>query len=123
MLKYSINIISWNSETKRQQNNLATLLFGISILFIVCQSFKMIPDFYELIYCTPRMDQLQQLCESTTFITFCTSLSHLLVCLNSSLNWVIYLFAGKKFRRAWCKTYLPSRCQSQSMNETTARDK
>ena len=51
-------------------------------------------------------------CESTPFVTFCVNLSHLLVCFNSSANFVIYLLGGEKFRRAWCQTYLCRKADS-----------
>ena len=88
-------------EKQRQEHKLGILLVAISILFIICQSFKMIPDLYEIMYCDSIAD-----CEANPFIAFCVNLSHLLVCFNSSANFVIYLLGGEKFRRAWCQTYL-----------------
>lgn len=88
-------------EKQRQEHKLGILLVAISILFILCQSFKIIPDLYEIMFCSDIED-----CSSTAFIAFCVNLSHLLVCFNSSANFVIYLLGGEKFRRAWCQTYL-----------------
>jgi hypothetical protein len=34
-------------------------------------------------------------------------LSHLMVCVNSSVNFVIYYVNGSKFRQAWIQTYGP----------------
>ena len=34
-------------------------------------------------------------------------LSHLLCCVNSSVNFIIYYLNGTKFRNAWCATYGP----------------
>jgi hypothetical protein len=34
-----------------------------------------------------------------------TRMSHLLVCLNSSANFLIYYLNGEKFRKAWVETY------------------
>ena len=89
-------------EKQRQEHKLGILLVAISILFILCQSFKIIPDLYEIIFCSDSSGN----CLSTPFIAFCVNLSHLLVCFNSSANFVIYLLGGEKFRRAWCQTYL-----------------
>ena len=89
-------------EKQRQEHKLGVLLVGISILFICCQSFKIIPDVYEILFC-PDSDGM---CVATPFIEFCVNLSHLLVCFNSAANFVIYLLGGEKFRRAWCQTYL-----------------
>ena len=94
-------------EKQRQEHKLGILLVAISILFILCQSFKMIPDLYEIMYCESIAN-----CESTPFVTFCVNLSHLLVCFNSSANFVIYLLGGEKFRRAWCQTYLCRKADS-----------
>ena len=74
----------------------------------------MIPDIYELIFCPP-VEGDEHECETTTFINTCVSLSHLLVCGNSALNWIIYLLAGEKFRRVWCETYLPQKWQPKSL--------
>ena len=81
----------------------------ISLLFVCCQSFKMIPDIYELLFCPPTKNN-RNVCEAPPFISTCVSLSHLLICGNSALNWIVYLLAGEKFRSAWCKTYLPRQC-------------
>ena len=68
----------------------------------------MIPDIYELIFCPPQKFEEGEAheCETTPFISTCVSLSHLLVCCNSALNWIVYLLAGEKFRRVWCEVYL-----------------
>ena len=94
-------------EKQRQEHKLGILLVAISILFILCQSFKIIPDLYEIMFCSEIDD-----CNSTPFIAFCVNLSHLLVCFNSSANFVIYLLGGEKFRRAWCQTYLCRRAEN-----------
>ena len=74
----------------------------------------MIPDIYELIFCPP-VEGKDQECETTPFISTCVSLSHLLVCGNSALNWIVYLLAGEKFRSVWCETYLPRRCRPKPL--------
>ena len=104
-------------EEQRQEHKLGTLLVSISVLFICCQSFKMIPDIYELIFCPP-VEGKDHNCETTPFISTCVSMSHLLVCGNSALNWMIYLLAGEKFRRVWCQTYLPAKCRPKSLKRT-----
>ena len=105
------NLVS--QEEQRQEHKLGILLVSISILFICCQSFKIIPDIYELIYC-PHVEGQDHECETTPFISTCVSLSHLLVCGNCALNWIVYLLAGEKFRRVWCQTYLPAQCRQGS---------
>ena len=38
-------------EKQRQEHKLGYLLVCISVLFISCQSFKIIPDIYEIMFC------------------------------------------------------------------------
>ena len=80
----------------------------------------MVPDIYELIFCPPSKDNNGQ-CETTPFVSTCVSLSHLLVCGNSALNWIVYLLAGEKFRSAWSNTYLPEKCRPNRHKRTDAR--
>ena len=81
----------------------------------------MIPDIYELIFCPPTQNEEQQVCETTPFVDTCVSLSHLFVCGNSALNWIVYLLAGEKFRSAWCNTYLSKHCLPSRLQRTNAR--
>jgi hypothetical protein len=62
-------------EKQRQEHKLGLLLLAVSVLFIVCQSFKMVPDLYEILFCSDK----SQLCDMTPFVETCLSLSHLLV--------------------------------------------
>ena len=109
-----------SEQDQGKEQRLGKLLFGISVLFIFCQSFKMVPDIYELIFCPPSKDNNGQ-CETTPFVSTCVSLSHLLVCGNSALNWIVYLLAGEKFRSAWCNTYLPKKCRPDRHKRSDAR--
>ena len=81
----------------------------------------MIPDIYELIFCPPTQSEEQPICETTPFVDTCVSLSHLFVCGNSALNWIVYLLAGEKFRSAWRNTYLPKHCLTSRLQRTNAR--
>ena len=109
-----------SEQDQGKEQRLGKLLFGISVLFIFCQSFKMVPDIYELIFCPPSKDNNGQ-CETTPFVSMCVSLSHLLVCGNSALNWIVYLLAGEKFRSAWSNTYLPKKCRPDHHKRSDAR--
>ena len=77
----------------------------------------MIPDIYELIFCPPKEGEDLE-CETTPFISTCVSMSHLLVCGNSALNWIVYLLAGEKFRSVWCDTYLPQKCRPRPLQRS-----
>ena len=138
-------------EKQRQEHKLGYLLVCISVLFISCQSFKIIPDIYEIMFCRYEYNSnLEHFiehkhlfseecnnynipisltyistyfklfrdnyddCTSTWFITLCVNVSHLMVCFNSSANFVIYLMGGEKFRRVWCETYMCKKGMSSS---------
>ena len=134
-------------EKQRQEHKLGYLLVCISVLFISCQSFKIIPDIYEIMFCRYEYNSNREQilkhfagtiiihipisltyiptyfklfrdnyddCTSTWFITLCVNVSHLMVCFNSSANFVIYLMGGEKFRRVWCETYMCKKGMSSS---------
>jgi hypothetical protein len=60
-------------------------------------------DLYEILFCSDKTLP----CEMTSFVETCVGLSHLLVCFNSSANFVIYLLAGEKFRKVWFQVFCP----------------
>ena len=91
-----------------RENNLAGVLVFISLLFILCQSAKIVPDVYEVIYCRwsarARAEgrgggvggQEEEECTITPFIERVVSFSHFLLAFNSSVNFVIYTWRGKR---------------------------
>ena len=107
-----------DSPTSRQsrENNLAAVLIGISLLFIFCQSAKIIPDLYEVIYCRwggghqeqeddeggqdqggeeGEQEKAEKGCEISPFIEKMVHISHFLLAINSSANFIIYSWRGK----------------------------
>lgn len=62
-------------EKQRQEHKLGIMLIAVSVMFIVCQSFKMIPDLYEVLFCSDKSIP----CITTSFVKTCLNLSHLLV--------------------------------------------
>jgi len=96
-------------KKQQEEHKLGLILVGMSALFIFCQSFKIIPDMYEVIVCN-RVRSMGQDCDTSTnpVINVITRLSHFLVCFNSSANFLIYYLNGEKFRKAWVETY--SKC-------------
>ena len=87
-----------------------TLIF-ISVLFIVCQSVKIIPDMYELV-CEKKRGRgghRGATCQSTAFIDAVISVSNLMSVLNSAANFLVYMLRGRKFREAFLRTYGCSR--------------
>ena len=71
---------------------MAGVLVFISLLFILCQSAKIVPDLYEVIYC--RWGAEEDDCPITAFIERVVSFSHFLLAFNSSVNFVIYTWRG-----------------------------
>ncbi len=81
-----------------KEKALGVTLIGVSVLFLSCQSLKLIPDVYEFICDT-------EYCESNPVIDTLISLSNLLMCINSAANFLMYMVRGTKFRRAFIRTY------------------
>jgi len=99
--------------TKKQieEHNLGIILIVMSSLFIFCQSFKIIPDMYEIFQCN-RLGKYGGNCEMKgPVINAIIRLSHILVCVNSSANFLIYYVRGEKFRLAWIETFGSCWCQ------------
>ena len=59
---------------------------------------KVIPDLYEVVFC-PK-DEKGGSCKVPDWMSVVVDLSHLLVCFNSSANFLIYMVGGEKFRWA-----------------------
>lgn len=93
-------------KKKQDEYKLGWILVGISGVFIFCQSFKIVPDLYEMIVCNNlRMSGERCFTSEDPVIDAVTKISHLLVCCNSSANFLIYYLNGEKFRKAWIDTY------------------
>ena len=85
-------------------------LAGISLMFVLCQSVKLVPDVYELMVCDHfkiAQGEHDENCINTKKIDFVTSLGNLFVCINSAANFLLYMVRGKKFRDLFCQTYCP----------------
>ncbi|TRY73600.1 hypothetical protein TCAL_08729 [Tigriopus californicus] len=90
---------------QKEEHNLGIILISMSTLFIICQSLKIIPDLYELIWCNQDPDTEE--CHFNTLTSGIIRISHLLVCFNSAANFVVYYVSGRKFRKAWLDLYGP----------------
>ena len=92
---------------QQEEHSLGIILIIMSILFIICQSLKIVPDMYEIIVCksVKGTENSSQACNFPAAISKISELSHLLVCVNSAANFLIYYCAGGKFREAWLETY------------------
>ncbi len=96
------------SSKKLNEESLALTLVGISILFIVCQSVKLITDLYEVL-CEKdaqlMVGQGQGSCASSNLVEIAISLANLSTCVNSAANFLIYMLRGKKFRDLFVEIY------------------
>ena len=80
--------------------NLAPILFSVVIVFVICNSLRVILNIYdsavveEIIECEKsNMGRY-----SPAWIMCTISVSHLLLMANSSVNFLVYCVAGKRFR-------------------------
>ena len=80
---------------QRREANLGYVLVSISVLFIICQSFKIIPDIYEVITCRFGDVREDGGCGSNSYVDVMIDLSHLFLAINSSVNVVIYAWRGE----------------------------
>ncbi len=103
-----------SSRQQKQELSLGLTLVSISVLFIVCQSVKLVPDLYEL-FCSSKGITSQSTsghvtCHSTHFIDTLIRYAHYLDKLgqchtviywnihNGGFHWVILIKDGKKNR-------------------------
>lgn len=92
--KYSSNA----SAAEKFDFSLANMLFGIVIVFFCCNIFELYLNVIEVFYLQDG--------DFSEFDIFKYKLANLLVTLNSSVNFVIYVMLGKKFRGTLCSLFL-----------------
>ena len=117
-----------NKDQKKKQSeiDMAITLVAISLMFILCQSVKLIPEIYEQIVCghfngfvgqeqfltiTEQLEDKAKCHHSPIFIDVFKSFGNLFVCINSAANFLLYMVRGKKFREAFYQTYFSCRQQ------------
>ena len=82
------------TSRQKREANLGVVLISISILFILCQSVKIVPDLYEVVHCRLRAPQVT--CTSHVVVDSLIEVSHLLLAINSSANFIIYTWRGEE---------------------------
>ena len=87
------------SNVSDDELQLARTLFIVVIVFIFCQSFKIVPDVYEIIRCSQSYKR-QKGCMSTPFIENVIDTSHFMLAINSSANFFIYIWHRGRFRQS-----------------------
>jgi hypothetical protein len=97
-----------NGVPKKHEVSLAITLVAISVLFICCQSLKIVTDVYEL-FC----EKIEirgtfggaMVCVNNPIIEVVIILANLSTCVNSAANFLVYMLRGKKFRDLFLETY------------------
>ena len=95
-------IIVLSDETDSNSGNglekeeiiLARTLIIVVVVFLVCQSIKLVPDTYDFIFC--HSVKVDDECRQPIWITKIIKVCHLLLVINSSCNFVIYNYARKQ---------------------------
>ena len=91
-------------------------LAGISLMFVLCQSVKLVVDIYELMVCDHfkiAKEGYDPKCHNPIKIDIIASFGNLFVCINSAANFLLYMVKGEKFRDAFCQTYFS--CKSSNI--------
>ena len=97
-----------NQKRKQLERDMAITLVAISLMFVICQSMKLIVDVYELTVCDHfkiAKEGHDPKCHNPTKIDVVASLGNLFVCVNSAANFLVYMIKGKRFREAFCHSY------------------
>ena len=93
----SINTDTEMTSKQRREANLGIVLVSISVMFILCQSVKVIPDCYEVLFCRIGSSGLNSegQCINHAVIDYIIDISHLMLAINSSANVIIYTIRGE----------------------------
>ncbi|XP_069114718.1 FMRFamide receptor-like [Argopecten irradians] len=83
-----------------KEPNLTIMLIAVVMVFLVCQLPSVIDNILWTIF------DVNELNCSLHYIRF-TTLSNLMVVINSAINFVIYCMFGKRFRRVFVKMFIP----------------
>ena len=99
-----------NQKKTKLEVEMAITLAAISMMFVLCQSIKLIADVYEQSVCdyfkiARGEKESKSKCNPPTHIDVATCFGNLFVCINSAANFLMYMVKGKKFRDAFCQTY------------------
>ena len=88
--------------------DMAIKLLFISVMFVLRQSVKLVPGIYELSVCNHFKivkEDYNLRCQNSININVAINLGNLLCCVNSAVNFLLYMVRGKRFRHAFYTTY------------------
>ena len=80
----------------------AKILISIVFVFVVCQSFTIVADIYEAVICIQQNVE-QSMCISNDHIENIIDISHFMLSINSSVNFLLYAAQDEMFRNALLK--------------------
>ena len=99
----SVNASQSTSSARRQQTNdvkKVFILFSIVIIFVLCHSIRVILNIDEFINLTRFKEEREKGCDGVNFwAQVIVPINQLLIILNSSANFFIYVFWDKDFQQ------------------------
>jgi len=83
------------SRSEKREISLAVMLMGVVIVFLICNVLALILNIMEAFY--------------STIDENLNAVSNLLVTINSSVNFLVYVIFGEKFKRIFCQMFCKNR--------------
>ena len=128
-ISYQLTEDNFKEENKshnkyKTERDMAITLVAISLMFVLCQSVKLVPDIYELIVCDHVKIYEKGYdpdCQNPVAIDSVASLGNLFCCINSAVNFLLYMIRGRKFRDAFYNTYFSRR--KKNLNKSSSNQK
>lgn len=99
------------SRVQRREISLATMLLVVVLVFFLCNLLPLVTNSFEL-FLENELEKLDPLVKT----------SNLLVTINSSVNFVIYVIFGEKFQRVFLKMFCAGRLRRRDSPENTRDD-
>lgn len=97
------------SASQRSELNVSSMLMILVLIFIICNTPAFIVNVLEVIQF------------NSTFIDFCATISNVLVCINSSVNFLIYCIHGRVFRTKFIRIITCNRSRIRVDEVSTAQ--
>jgi len=112
-------IINSRGHFQKQQDKTTGILVAIILVFVLCHVFRLTIQIYEIIDPTHGLMRHYIECHDVgrlhvpAVLLIAGSVNHLLLVLNSSLNFLIYCCMAKRFRTALLNLFRSWRCYWQ----------
>lgn len=95
------------SRVQRRELGLATMLLVVVLVFFLCNLLPLVTNAFE-VFLGDEFDNLDPLVKT----------SNLLVTINSSVNFVIYVIFGEKFKRVFLKIFCAGRVRPRGLRDS-----